>query len=179
MKKPPQSTFEEFSDRFRSASKRAGKDQFLVPYFIASHPGSGLEEMIELALFLKKTGHRPRQVQDFIPAPMDIATCMYHTGIDPETMKTVKVATRPSDRALQRALLQFFLPENYFDVKKALKLAGRGDLIGDGPTCLIPAQPSQLARQARDTAATDRKRRSGEDASRDGYRWAARKGRRS
>jgi uncharacterized radical SAM protein YgiQ len=179
MKKPPQSTFEEFSDRFRSASKRAGKDQFLVPYFIASHPGSGLEEMIELALFLKKTGHRPRQVQDFIPAPMDIATCMYHTGIDPETMKTVKVASRPSDRALQRALLQFFLPENYFDVKKALKLAGRGDLIGDGPTCLIPAQPSQLARQARDTAATDRKRRSGEDASRDGYRWAARKGRRS
>ncbi len=186
MKKPPQSTFEEFSDRFRSASKRAGKDQFLVPYFIASHPGSGLEEMIELALFLKKTGHRPRQVQDFIPAPMDIATCMYHTGIDPETLKSVKVATRPSDRALQRALLQFFLPENYFDVKKALKLAGRGDLIGDGPTCLIPAQPSRLARDAREKAMTDKKRRGGEVASRDGdrgerggYRWAARKGRRS
>jgi len=186
MKKPPQSTFEEFSDRFRSASKRAGKDQFLVPYFIASHPGSGLEEMIELALFLKKSGHRPRQVQDFIPAPMDIATCMYHTGIDPETMKSVKVATRPSDRALQRALLQFSLPENYFDVKKALKLAGRGDLIGDGPTCLIPAQPSRLARDAREKAMTDKKRRGGEVASRDGdrgerggYRWAARKGRRS
>ena len=186
MKKPPQSTFEEFANRFRAASKRAGKDQFLVPYFIASHPGSGLEEMIELALFLEKHGCRPRQVQDFIPAPMDIATCMYHTGIDPETMKTVKVATRSSDRALQRALLQFFLPENYFDVKKALKLAGRGDLIGDGPTCLIPAQPSRLVRDAREKAMTDKKRRGGEVASRDGdrgerggYRWAARKGRRS
>jgi len=179
MKKPPQSTFEEFTDRFRAASKRAGKDQFLVPYFIASHPGSGLEEMIELALFLKKNGHRPRQVQDFIPAPMDIATCMFHTGIDPETMKAVQVATRPSDRALQRALLQFFLPENYFDVKKALVLAGREDLIGDGTECLIPAKPSKLAREAR---TADKQRRDEKGDSRDlkrgkraGYRWAARK----
>ncbi len=179
MKKPPQSTFEEFANRFRAASKRAGKDQFLVPYFIASHPGSGLEEMIELALFLKKHGYRPRQVQDFIPAPMDIATCMYHTGIDPETFMTVKVATRSSDRALQRALLQFFLPENYFDVKKALKLAGHEALIGDGPECLIPARPSRLAREARDAGATDRKRRDGDRGERGGYRWAARKGRRS
>ncbi len=186
MKKPPQATFEEFSHRFRAASKRAGKDQFLVPYFIASHPGSGLEEMIELALFLKKNGHRPRQVQDFIPAPMDIATCMFHTGIDPETMKPVQVATRPSDRALQRALLQFFLPENYFEVKKALKQAGREDLIGDGPECLIPARPSPQAREARDAKAADKKQRGKEGAARDGdrkkregYRWAARKGRRN
>jgi uncharacterized radical SAM protein YgiQ len=186
MKKPPQSTFEEFADRFRAASKRAGKDQFLVPYFIASHPGSGLEEMIELALFLKQNGHRPRQVQDFIPAPMDIATCMFHTGIDPETMKPVQVATRPSDRALQRALLQFFLPENYFEVKKALKRAGREDLIGDGPECLIPARPSQQAREARDAKAADQKKRGKQGAPRDGdrkkregYRWAARKGRRN
>ena len=185
MKKPAQSTFEEFSQRFRAASKRAGKDQFLVPYFIASHPGSGLEEMIELALFLKKNGHRPRQVQDFIPAPMDIATCMFHTGIDPETMKPVRVAKRPSDRALQRALLQFFLPENYFDVQKALRLAGREDLIGDGPECLIPARPSRAALAARDAKARGNERRGQEGAPRDGdrekragYRWAARKGRR-
>jgi len=184
MKKPAQSTFEEFTARFRAASKRAGKDQFLVPYFIASHPGSGLEEMIELALFLKKNGHRPRQVQDFIPAPMDIATCMFHTGIDPETMKPVQVATRPSDRALQRALLQFFLPENYFEVKKALKRAGREELIGDGPECLIPARPSQPAREARDAKAAGKKQRGKQGGSRDGgrrerkgYRWAARKGR--
>jgi uncharacterized radical SAM protein YgiQ len=184
MKKPPQSTFEQFTARFRAASMRAGKDQFLVPYFIASHPGSGLEEMIELALFLKKNGHRPRQVQDFIPAPMDIATCMFHTGIDPETMKPVRVATRPSDRALQRALLQFFLPENYFEVKKALKRAGREDLIGDGPECLIPASPSPAAREARDAKAARKKQHGKEDAprgsdrkTREGYRWAARKGR--
>jgi hypothetical protein len=125
-------------------------------------------------------------VQDFIPAPMDIATCMFHTGIDPETMKPVQVATRPSDRALQRALLQFFLPENYFEVKKALKRAGREDLIGDGPECLIPARPSPQAREARDAKATDKKQRGKEGAARDGdrkkregYRWAARKGRRS
>jgi uncharacterized radical SAM protein YgiQ len=186
MKKPAQSTFEEFSERFRAASKRAGKDQFLVPYFIASHPGSGLEEMIELALFLKKSGHRPRQVQDFIPAPMDIATCMFHTGIDPETMKSVRVAKRPSERTLQRALLQFFLPENYFDVQKALRLARREDLIGDGPECLIPARPSRAALESRDAKATDKKRRGKDGAPRDGdrgkragYRWAARKGRRN
>jgi uncharacterized radical SAM protein YgiQ len=185
MKKPPQDTFEEFSAGFRAASKRAGKDQFLVPYFIASHPGSGLAEMIELAQFLKKSGDRPRQVQDFIPAPMDIATCMFHTGIDPETMQPVQVATRPSERALQRALLQFFLPENYFDVKKALKIAGREDLVGDGPECLISAQPSLLAREARDARAAAKSTRGDtteRDRSRDqkrpaGYRWAARKGR--
>jgi len=184
MKKPSQATFEEFAERFRAASKRAGKDQFLVPYFIASHPGSGLEEMIELAQFLKKSGHRPRQVQDFIPAPMDIATCMFHTGIDPESMKPVKVATRPSDRALQRALLQFFLPENYFEVRKALKLAGREDLIGDGPECLIPAQPSRAVGDARAAAKARRPGASGQTSNADrgkpaGYRWAARKGRRS
>ncbi|MBW2389945.1 MAG: YgiQ family radical SAM protein, partial [Deltaproteobacteria bacterium] len=99
MKKPPQRTFEEFADRFQRASKKAGKDQFLVPYFIASHPGSGLSEMVELALFLKRNDYRPRQVQDFIPAPMDIATCMYHTGIDPESMKRVSVAKKDKQRA--------------------------------------------------------------------------------
>jgi len=193
MKKPPQATFEQFSARFHAASKRAGKDQYLVPYFIASHPGSGLDEMIELALFLKKTGQRPRQVQDFIPAPMDIATCMFHTGIDPETGEAVQVAKRPSDRALQRALLQFFLPENYFEVKKALERAGREDLIGDGPECLIAAQPSPQARAARNAKQTQRRRVDENGAPpadapkplddgpkpRAGYRWAARKERQS
>jgi uncharacterized radical SAM protein YgiQ len=189
MKKPPQATFEEFSERFAKASKRAGKDQFLVPYFIASHPGSGLEEMIELAIFLKQSGQRPRQVQDFIPAPMDIATCMFHTGIDPESMKPVRVAKRPSERTLQRALLQFFLPENYFDVKKALKLAGREDLIGAGPECLISETPSRLARDALDAREATQRLKPGDSSGagreqerahkKDGYRWAARKGRSS
>ncbi len=176
MKKPPQRTFEEFADRFRRASQKAGKDQFLVPYFIASHPGSGLSEMVELALFLKRNDYRPRQVQDFIPAPMDIATCMYHTGIDPESMKRVSVAKKDKQRAVQRALLQYFKPENYDLVKRALCDVGREDLIGDDPDCLIPSrrppQPKTVPKRGRDAVNSETRR----EGPRDGYRWAARKG---
>ncbi len=141
MKKPSSGSFEIFAERFEAASKRAGKEQYLVPYFISSHPGSGEEEMIELAIFLKARGYRPRQVQDFIPAPMDVATCMYWTGLDPMTMKPVETAKRIQDRNVQRALLQFFAPENWSTVRDALRRAGREDLIGDGPDCLISARP--------------------------------------
>jgi hypothetical protein len=120
-----------------------------VPYFIASHPGSDLHAMIDLALFLKRNGYRPDQVQDFIPAPFDIATCMYYTGIDPFTGEEVYTAQHLKDRKLQRALLQFFKPENYFEVRDALLKAGRGDLIGSGCDCLIPAQPPKAAQRAR------------------------------
>jgi radical SAM superfamily enzyme YgiQ (UPF0313 family) len=145
MKKPAQHTFEEFADRFERASKRAGKEQYLVPYFISSHPGSAVEDMIDLAVFLKQRGYRPRQVQDFIPAPMDIATSIYHTGIDPFTLKPVNTPRRLKDRETQRALLQFFKPENYFAVHKALHGAGRSDLIGNGPQCLISHRPPREA----------------------------------
>ena len=148
MKKPTQGSFEIFSERFAAASKRAGKEQYLVPYFIASHPGSDVEDMIELAIFLKQRGYRPRQVQDFIPAPMDIVTCMYWTGIDPLTMEPVDTAKRLKDRNVQRALLQFFAPENWRVVREALVSTGREDLIGDGPDCLIPARPPRLPRGA-------------------------------
>jgi len=141
MKKPGRGSFEIFAERFEAASRRAGKEQYLVPYFIASHPGSTAEDMIELAIFLKERGYRPRQVQDFIPAPMDVATCMYWTGIDPLTMKPVPAAKRVQDRSVQRALLQFFAPDNWRTVRDALVKAGREDLIGDGPDCLIPARP--------------------------------------
>ena len=118
----------------------------MVPYFIASHPGSDLNAMIDLAVFLKKNGYKPDQVQDFIPAPFDIATCMYHTGLDPFTGEEVYIAKHLRDRKLQRAIMQFFKPENYFMVREALLKAGRGDLIGNGCDCLIPAsrprQPS-------------------------------------
>jgi len=147
MKKPPHATFDEFAERFQAASRRAGKEQYLVPYFIAGHPGSGVEEMIELALFLKARGYRPRQVQDFIPAPMDVATCMYHTGLDPMTMQPVQTVKRLRDRRVQRALMQFFLPENHAVVREALLAAGRGDLIGDDPGCLIPARPPRATRR--------------------------------
>ena len=119
-----------------------------MPYFIASHPGSDLDAMIDLALFLKRNGYRPDQVQDFIPAPFDIATCMYYTGIDPFTKKPVYIAKHLRDRKLQRALMQFFKPENYFEVREALIQAGRSDLIG-GCDGLIPAHPPKEAIEAR------------------------------
>jgi uncharacterized radical SAM protein YgiQ len=149
MKKPAHRTFDEFAEGFQAASRRAGKEQYLIPYFIASHPGSGVAEMIELAVFLKQRGYRPRQVQDFIPAPMDIATCMYHTGLEPMTMQPVETVKKLRDREVQRALMQFFKPENWFVVRKALLDAGRKDLIGDGPLCLIPAEPPKAALAAR------------------------------
>jgi uncharacterized radical SAM protein YgiQ len=156
MKKPEHHTFEEFADKFRAASERAQKEQYLVPYFIASHPGSGVGEMIELAVFLKQRGYRPRQVQDFIPAPMDIATCMYHTGLDPMSMQPVETVKKLKDREVQRALMQYFKPENWFVVRKALLDAGRNDLIGDGPLALIPANPPKAALTARRAGANRR-----------------------
>jgi uncharacterized radical SAM protein YgiQ len=149
MKKPVSVSFDAFAEGFAKASRKAGKEQYLVPYFIASHPGSGVAEMIELAVFLKQRGYRPRQVQDFIPAPMDIATCMYHTGLDPTTMKPVDTARKLEDRVVQRALMQFFEPRNWFVVRRALIDAGRADLIGDGRECLIPANPPAEALAAR------------------------------
>jgi len=149
MKKPSIDNFGVFAEQFKNASTAAGKPrQQLVPYFIASHPGSGLDEMIDLALYLKRTGYRPDQVQDFIPAPFDIATCIYYTGIDPFTKKEVHVAKGINDRKMQRALMQFFKPENYFTVREALIKAGRADLVG-GCDGLIPAQPPKEAIEAK------------------------------
>ena len=152
MKKPSASTFDEFAKRFAKASEKAGKEQYLVPYFIASHPGSTVAEMIELAIFLKVRGYRPRQVQDFIPAPMDIATCMYFTGLDPMSMKPVETVKKVQDRKVQRALMQYFAPENWFTVREALLTASRPDLIGDGDECLIPSKPPKEALEARRSA---------------------------
>ncbi len=149
MKKPRQDNFLEFKRNFEKASKRSGKEQYLVPYFISSHPGSDLEAMIELALFLKRQGFRPQQVQDFIPTPMDVATAMYYTGIDPTTMEKVYVAKALRDKKLQRALMQAFKPENYFFVREALERAGRTDLIGSHCDALIPQYPPREALVAR------------------------------
>jgi uncharacterized radical SAM protein YgiQ len=145
MKKPSNDDFEKFGQQFTKHSKAAGKQQYLIPYYISSHPGSDLNAMIDLALFLKRNHYRPDQVQDFIPSPFDIAACMYHTGYDPFTMKPVYIAKHLRDRRLQRALLQFFKPENYFEVRKALEQAGRQDLIGSGCDCLIPERPPKEA----------------------------------
>lgn len=149
MRKPDVQDFQRFSEAFDRASKRAGKEQYLVPYFIASHPGADLADAIDLAVFLKRNRYRPRQVQDFIPAPMDVATAIYWTGLDPRTLEPLPVAKKLRDRQMQRALLQFFKPENWFAVRDALMAAGRRDLIGDGPDCLIKSWPPEAAKQQR------------------------------
>ena len=156
MRKPANDDFEEFTDAFNRESKRAGKQQYIVPYFIASHPASDLDAMINLAVYLKANGYKPDQVQDFIPAPFDVATAMYYTGIDPFTKKPVYIARQLKDRKLQRALMQFFKPENYFEVREALQRAKRTDLIGEGCDALIPSRPPKEALQKRREDANQR-----------------------
>ncbi len=138
MGKPSFSVYTKFKNRFYTLTKSLGKKQYLVPYLMSSHPGSTINDAIELALFLKKEGMHPEQVQDFYPTPGTVSTCMFYTGIDPMTMETVYVPRTPKEKAEQRALLQYYLPENREIVLSALKKAGRYDLIGTGPNCLVP-----------------------------------------
>lgn len=139
MGKPYIEDYVRFSKRYFELSKSAGKEQYLVPYLMSSHPGSGLNEAIELAVFLKKRGIRPEQVQDFYPTPGTISTCMFYTGLDPYTMKEVYVAKTPKEKAMQRALLQYYNPANKDIILEALKICGRYDLIGTGEKCLVNA----------------------------------------
>ena len=137
MGKPSAKVYERFAKKFYEINEKIGKKQFLVPYLMSSHPGSELADAIELALFLKKNHLRPQQVQDFYPTPGTISTTMFYTGIDPFTMKKIYVPKTPEEKAMQRALLQYTKPENYAIVEKALKKAGREDLIGFSENCLI------------------------------------------
>ncbi len=143
MGKPHIEAYLKFSKKYFSFSDKAGKEQYLVPYLMSSHPGSTLKDAVELALFLKKCKIRPEQVQDFYPTPGTISTCMFYTGLDPYTLKEVYVAKDPHEKALQRALLQYFNPKNKSLVKEALIKADRRDLIGYSDKCLI--QPDSKA----------------------------------
>ncbi len=138
MGKPDLAVFQEFKKRFERITRNAGKEQYLVPYFISSHPGATLQDAIELALYLKREKIRPQQVQDFYPTPGTLATCMYHTGLDPETMRPVYVAKSAREKNFQRALLQPANPQYSDHAREALKAAGRTDLIGTGPSALVP-----------------------------------------
>ena len=140
MKKPGIESYERFQTMFACASQEAGKEQYDIPYFISGHPGSTLQDMVELALWLKKNGRRPRQVQDFIPTPMAMATCMYHTGIDPLTMEPVYTATGLRAKRLQKALLLYWSPDQWPLAREALREAGRADLIGTGSHALVPPE---------------------------------------
>jgi uncharacterized radical SAM protein YgiQ len=138
MKKPGIESYERFVEQFRCASQEAGKDQYMVPYFISGHPGSTLRDMVDLALYLKRHDMRPRQVQDFIPTPMSMAACMYHSGIDPFTRKPVYTAKELHEKRLQKALLFYWDPAHHEEAREALIKAGRPDLIGSRPHCLVP-----------------------------------------
>ncbi len=137
MGKPSFGVYKKFEKRFYELTKAAGKKQYLVPYLMSSHPGSTLNDAIELALFLKRNKLHPEQVQDFYPTPGTVSTCMFYTGLNPFTLKPVYVPKTAEEKALQRALLQYFKPENRKTVLSALKKAGRTDLIGSGKDCLI------------------------------------------
>lgn len=137
MGKSPKKIYLDFVERFKQKNDEIGKKQYLVPYFMSSHPGATLKDAIEMAQFIRQLGYRPEQVQDFIPTPGTLSTCMYYTGINPFSGKKVYTAKSYRDKARQRALMQFWLPENRDIVCEALKLAKREDLIGYGPKCLI------------------------------------------
>ena len=142
MGKPEFSIYQGFADRYKKMNEKLGKKQYLVPYLISSHPGSTLKDAIALAEAVRDMGYMPEQVQDFYPTPSTISTCMYYTGLDPRTMEDVAIIRNPHQKAMQRALIQYRDPANYDLVREALETAGRRDLIGYGPHCLIrPEKP--------------------------------------
>ncbi|MDO4343501.1 MAG: YgiQ family radical SAM protein [Eubacteriales bacterium] len=149
MGKPPGSVYQKFVKKYNALNREYGKNQFLVPYLMSSHPGSTLKEAVELAEYLRDLGYMPEQVQDFYPTPSTISTCMYYTGLDPRTMKPVYVPVNPHEKAMQRALIQYRDPKNYELVKEALIRAGRTDLIGFDKKCLIPPRPIRHSRKAK------------------------------
>ena len=137
MGKPEHKVYEEFTRQFYKMNEKIGKEQYLVPYLMSSHPGSTLKEAVELAEYCRDLGYMPEQVQDFYPTPSTLSTCMYYTGVDPRTMQKVYVPKSPHEKAMQRALIQYRNPELYDLVIEALHKAGRSDLIGFGPKCLV------------------------------------------
>lgn len=153
MGKPKKQVYDRFVRKYEEYNKKLGLKQFLVPYLMSSHPGASLKEAIELAEYLRDTGHKPEQVQDFYPTPSTLSTVMFYTGIDPRTGKRVYVTKNPHEKAMQRALMQYRDPENYDLVKEALLSAHREDLIGFGGKCLIPPRKMRQDKAGSRTAA--------------------------
>ncbi len=137
MGKPPHKLYEKFCKEFERYSKEAGKEQYVVPYLMSSHPGSTMEVAVKLAEFCRDLGYMPEQVSDFYPTPSTVSTCIFYTGLDPRTMKHVYCPTNPHEKAMQRALIQYRDPKKYDLVVEALHRAHREDLIGYGPKCLV------------------------------------------
>ena len=148
MGKPHISVYEKFAQRFAELSRQMGKKQYLVPYLMSSHPGSTLEDAIELAEFVRDMGYNPEQVQDFYPTPSTLSTAMYYTGVHPLTGERIYTPTSPHEKAMQRALIQYRNPKNAPLVREALKQAGRDDLIGYEAHCLV--RPEKTARSRKE-----------------------------
>ena len=150
MGKSNRAVYLRFVEKFRRMNERLGKKQYLVPYFMSSHPGSELSDAVELAEFIRDMGYHPQQVQDFIPTPGTLSTCMWYTGLDPMTGEKVYSAKSYEEKRMQRALMQYWLPKNHEIVRKALHLAHREDLIGFGPKCLVrPRRETRPAKPAK------------------------------
>lgn len=150
MGKPKNAVYRQFASRYFALNQQYHLKQYLVPYLMSSHPGSTLREAVELAEFVRDMGYMPEQVQDFYPTPSTLSTVMYCTGLDPRTMEPVYVPRSSHEKAMQRALIQYRDPKNYRLVHEALVLAGREDLIGAGPKCLIPPpRPTRPAKSRR------------------------------
>jgi radical SAM superfamily enzyme YgiQ (UPF0313 family) len=152
MKKPSIKSYERFAQAFCQASDEAGKEQYLVPYFITGHPGSTLKDTVELAIYLKHNGMRPRQVQDFIPTPMAVATTMYYTGIDPLSMEPVYSAKELREKRMMKALIFYWDEAHHELAREALIKVGRRDLIGRTPNCLVPPESAKDRLLAADRA---------------------------
>ncbi|MBP3781590.1 MAG: YgiQ family radical SAM protein [Selenomonas sp.] len=157
MGKSGRKVYERFVDRFTAMNKKLGMKQYLVPYFMSSHPGAKLEDAIELAEFIRDRGYHPQQVQDFIPTPGTLSTCMWYTGIDPLTGEAVYSAKSYEDKLMQRALMQYWLPKNQAIVRKALRKAGRQDLIGYEKKCLV--RPESKTDKSKLTSQRDGRRK--------------------
>lgn len=149
MGKPEHKTYVKFTEEFKKMNRHIGKEQYLVPYLMSSHPGSSLKEAVELAEYCRDLGYMPEQVQDFYPTPSTLSTCMYYTGLDPRTMEKVYVPKSPHEKAMQRALIQYRNPDLYDLVAEALRRAGRTDLIGYGPKCLIRPKRNKQQNQTK------------------------------
>lgn len=171
MGKPENAVYERFTKKYKQVNEKMGMRQFLVPYLMSSHPGSTLKEAVELAEYLRDHGLKPEQVQDFYPTPSTLSTVMYYTGIDPRDGSRVYVCKNPHEKAMQRALIQYRDPANYALVREALIKAGRQDLIGFGPKCLIrPCATDQKAEVKRNTE-TDRRKKpqKGQETGKQGF----------
>jgi hypothetical protein len=182
MGKPGNDVYREFVRTFEEMNKKTGKEQYIVPYLMSSHPGSTLKDAVALAEYIRELGYMPEQVQDFYPTPGTVSTCMYYTGLDPLTWKEagkisgktaagpvqmdkVYVPRDPHEKAMQRALIQYRDPDNYDLVKEALLRTGRTDLIGFGEKCLIP--PRKMKREEQSDRHTDKKAERNQKTGRD------------